>query len=486
MGSSTQTATLLLPQFSDNDKPTWRGDVNDAMNKIDAGHTSLASSVANKANQSDLTATNANVTANTTAIGTKVNKSALPKNVLDYGATGDSATDDTAAITAAINAAGVGGQVYFPLHADGSAATYVTGQLTPLAGQRWFTGIQQLGYTGDAYVSLKFALLTGTQIGILAPSSFVLENMRLEGPGAVAQPNVIGVSATDVTIRMYGVQLYKWATAAKITRCYYGNLKDCEFRHNNLGLYLDNCYNLNLHSPQFNCLVDGVTTAYGQAIFTTNGCMVNLWGGSIEMFGAAGSAGVKVNAAGIIQFNGTYFETSCTNGVAIDGTVATASSITVIGCEVYIDNLAAFVDVTGAGSGNLFSRQNKFKNSGTTDSPTVYKWGVRPYMYVDLSSDNWWGVTNINARYRDDTNPQLYQNMHIQDPQTAGTNIKLVEYMARATIFPTAGHVGIPAVSTANRPTTNLVVGSMVWDISLGKPVWWNGSTWRDATGAAV
>jgi hypothetical protein len=47
MGSSTQTGTLLLPQFSDNDKPTWRGDINDAMSKIDAAHAALTLRVSN-------------------------------------------------------------------------------------------------------------------------------------------------------------------------------------------------------------------------------------------------------------------------------------------------------------------------------------------------------------------------------------------------------------------------------------------------------
>lgn len=36
MGSSAQTSTINLPLFSDDDRPTWRGDINGAMNSIDA------------------------------------------------------------------------------------------------------------------------------------------------------------------------------------------------------------------------------------------------------------------------------------------------------------------------------------------------------------------------------------------------------------------------------------------------------------------
>jgi hypothetical protein len=36
MGASSLTATTLLPLFEDTDKPSWLGDVNNAMRKIDA------------------------------------------------------------------------------------------------------------------------------------------------------------------------------------------------------------------------------------------------------------------------------------------------------------------------------------------------------------------------------------------------------------------------------------------------------------------
>lgn len=36
MASTNKTANVALPQFTDDDKPSWLGDVNDAMRKIDA------------------------------------------------------------------------------------------------------------------------------------------------------------------------------------------------------------------------------------------------------------------------------------------------------------------------------------------------------------------------------------------------------------------------------------------------------------------
>ena len=40
--------------------------------------------------------------------------------------------------------------------------------------------------------------------------------------------------------------------------------------------------------------------------------------------------------------------------------------------------------------------------------------------------------------------------------------------------------------STSNRPATNLVAGQSMYDSTLGKPIWYTGSGWVDATGTSV
>lgn len=42
-----------------------------------------------------------------------------------------------------------------------------------------------------------------------------------------------------------------------------------------------------------------------------------------------------------------------------------------------------------------------------------------------------------------------------------------------------------PSGTTANRPTS-VPTGYMYFDTDLGKPIWWNGTGWVDATGTAV
>ena len=39
---------------------------------------------------------------------------------------------------------------------------------------------------------------------------------------------------------------------------------------------------------------------------------------------------------------------------------------------------------------------------------------------------------------------------------------------------------------TSARPTMQLQVGDQFFDKTLGKPIWWNGAHWVDATGTQV
>lgn len=52
---------------------------------------------------------------------------------------------------------------------------------------------------------------------------------------------------------------------------------------------------------------------------------------------------------------------------------------------------------------------------------------------------------------------------------------------------PTWRWVKYTSSTTAFRPTTGLVAGyTMYFDITLGKPIWWNGTVWKDAAGTTV
>ena len=40
--------------------------------------------------------------------------------------------------------------------------------------------------------------------------------------------------------------------------------------------------------------------------------------------------------------------------------------------------------------------------------------------------------------------------------------------------------------NTSSRPSEDIDVGQFFFDTDLGKPIWYNGSNWVDATGASV
>jgi hypothetical protein len=45
----------------------------------------------------------------------------------------------------------------------------------------------------------------------------------------------------------------------------------------------------------------------------------------------------------------------------------------------------------------------------------------------------------------------------------------------------------IPAAgATAERPLGNVLVGQIYFDTTLGIPIWWNGTVWKNASGTTV
>jgi hypothetical protein len=47
--------------------------------------------------------------------------------------------------------------------------------------------------------------------------------------------------------------------------------------------------------------------------------------------------------------------------------------------------------------------------------------------------------------------------------------------------------VSIPdSGATTVRPTVNLLIGQQFFDTTLGIPIWWNGTVWKNASGTTV
>lgn len=59
-----------------------------------------------------------------------------------------------------------------------------------------------------------------------------------------------------------------------------------------------------------------------------------------------------------------------------------------------------------------------------------------------------------------------------------------ITFTANNAIF--SGLIKGLAGDAASRPIANLTVGAMYYDSTLKKPIWWDGTTWKDATGTTV
>ncbi|MFN7611722.1 MAG: hypothetical protein ACK5QX_12440 [bacterium] len=67
--------------------------------------------------------------------------------------------------------------------------------------------------------------------------------------------------------------------------------------------------------------------------------------------------------------------------------------------------------------------------------------------------------------------------------QRMTASVPFLQWLSRIN---TIAQAVISSGTTAQRPTSNLWAGRTYFDTTLGKPIWYKGPGWVDATGAAV
>lgn len=89
----------------------------------------------------------------------------------------------------------------------------------------------------------------------------------------------------------------------------------------------------------------------------------------------------------------------------------------------------------------------------------------------------------LNLRY-EDSNPLGNKIQVLVARETAQLYYREIE--SNGTNITNWKTIGSPAYTTEYRPTKGLIAGTQVFDTTLGKPIWWNGTAWVDATGTTV
>lgn len=234
MGSTNKTAHYELPQFVANDKPSWLGDVNEAMEAIDTGIYGAKSSAdgaqqtANNAvagvasagtrmdgiqTQLDTVATQANQTATTVAGHTSsIATNSANINTLNsrMGSTDISSIGD-GTVTGAIDALAEGGAGGAKtLRASGTANTAVSAQLAELENAfNALTTEEKLNsvIVSDTVINTasdtagKYVSTAVTGSGIFVTELSIANHTRHGGaPGSITD--------TSSTVIAYGLKLY--------------------------------------------------------------------------------------------------------------------------------------------------------------------------------------------------------------------------------------------------------------------------------------
>jgi hypothetical protein len=540
VGSSTQTPTLALPQFGDNDKPTWRGDVNDAMGKIDTAHTTLTAQVNNQ---------------QTEIVALQNFKNEAPEIwAKEYGVVFDGATDNTAAWAACIAALPNGGKIRCN---SGTAVGQLVlpSDITVEGGALGLTILKaQTGLAGAVVKSKDFDTLTGTatlnpetrgshRIGLSnlsidgnkanAPSSeginiygmgWTFRNIMVDGCGVngihtefgeevdFATETTLEGSARDVRSANNGGHgwLFRGPHDSNIVGyTAFGN-SGWGFRNESLTGH----YNGGIgHCGQFNMFLNANGWYVGAPVASyAGGQIAGTSGTGLEMLAGVGSLvilGLLVSGftIGVIargsEHNLNFTVQDCATGLQVEQ--LGGSVVNVVG----VGNTVAGINIVSEDTPNVFTGNINTTAPAVTlegafaygDSVMICQGGTTAGMIFQLPESALTVTAAEIASQRNITSTNhLIAGRNTADQTIIGQD---VGYNGRAALnFGDAQiyHDGVGVVAmppnevfkhgrgpTSARPSAAAVgTGCEYYDTTIVKPVWSDGAVWRDSTGAAV
>lgn len=425
-----------------------------------------------------------------------------------FGAKGDGVTDDTTAIQNAINyAVSNKGKVFFPagtyLITHSLNLTNISNGLI-LEGQGMgengtvilgHTGNVIIDRTGSEHVLLRNIKLksdttaNASTIGILDARSSTnqyaqfnnMENVRISIP---SNPSANSGNGT-IGIYNYGAELWR-------ARNIYvdADRPVCFVINNTFNITSPNTTINSSGVSMSECVIDGSSTLTGYA------------NASVRL---DNTANIKLDNIYILlgQADGTnnQFAIECING---------QTSLHITG---HIEGYEQFINGKGALLYNPFinvSKQIMTANKdqivldGSTSATGIYGGSIGlvnmlnttyAHNLISQTGSNHNGMVNCNINLLSNQGincPYGYTTGNIiqsQDP-TPSINLSSAGYNNGTLIMKQTGAsfnggIAVSGYSTASRPA-NLPPNSMIIDTTLGKPVWFIGGVWKDATGVTV
>ena len=399
------------------------------------------------------------------------------------GAKGDGATNDAVPVQAAINAAGIGGRVFFP-----PGKYYFGGsQLTGLQHQRW-EATYQLG-TGsvpgnDGRAALVWDAGLGANDAVIAGVNQVFSRIMFQGAGKLVTTGAAvqtGDAGHSNHSRFDWCQFYDFGHAVNTTNGFYVVFDTCEFVRLAIAILATSMYNCHL----FDCTARlwDTGSATGGTLFSTATSVRHLaiHGGSIEGFNPSG--GIILGATGsLLDLFGVYFESSVVGNNSMGVTVnANNCTVNAIGNLVYLTEINRWINMSGRDKCILNAFGNKFECAGTSSTnPIAY---VPPTNgtggSMNCFGDDWMDVALATAVWMSGSINPIPVDGFIRAPRAWDATHGGVEYVGRALNLPAMS--APPAIAKIG---TIYFADRLNWDPAAkgagnGYHVAWDGAAWK-------
>jgi hypothetical protein len=261
------------------------------------------------------------------------------------------------------------------------------------------------------------------------------------------------------------------------------------------------CYNVNFYDPRIDCSganISGNTTpTYGTGIRADAITGLKIFGGSIESYGSRldvkPQAGIRITSTttrSVVNLFDVYWETACDKAAGWDITGCTKVAFNIWGGEVGLNNHTSWGNYTGVTNCDVVVQGVTVFGTDPSSTTPVFVAGPlsNPANSRVKVDDITWDCTITGAAF---DNGALGVNSprvvgQLPDLYTgSGNTANKWRWMGTGVRVPNTNTIGTGTGATASRPASQ-AAGCMWFDTTLNKPIWFDGTNWRDAAGTIV